>query len=422
MAFNYYNKISLVSCNGCGRTFLPDRLEVHLKSCKGGGVQQEEKRGFASKPRGIICYICGREYGTASIDIHLKTCKKKWEDEEAKKPKKDRRPLPQPPKDFDNIKIKGSSMKQSEMDALNEEAFHKFNEESRVPCPNCGRKFLPDRLEVHLRSCKSKDGGATVSSKPKSNSNPSASSGSSNTPVKESSGSKSIVMPKALVCYICGNKYGTQSLNIHLKACKKKWEDQEALKPPGERKPVPEPPKAFDEVATKGQKGAISSADMEKYNADAFQDWNEKVLEPCPNCGRTFLPDRLQVHLKSCKGPKEDAKEKAKNSMASAKAKEASEDQPKKEKKKPESIAHLIRAARLATKEDTSKANTVAPTKSKAMNAEAPSDDGRTPCPLCNRKFAPDRFDVHYNICAKKNGGPVKSSGGAKPGFKASYD
>jgi hypothetical protein len=42
---------------------------------------------------------------------------------------------------------------------------------------------------------------------------------------------------------------------------------------------------------------------MEEYNADAFKNYNEKALEPCPNCGRTFLPDRLVVHLKSCKGP-----------------------------------------------------------------------------------------------------------------------
>lgn len=228
---------------------MPDRLEVHLRSCSSGAAaQQDERKGFTSKPRGIICYICGREYGTASIEIHLKTCKKKWETEEAKKPKKDRRPLPQPPKDFDNVKIKGSSMKQSEMDALNEEAFNKFNEESRVPCQNCGRKFLPDRLEVHLRSCKPKAGGAAVSTNNKSEFKPNSSTGSNSTPVKESSGSKPILMPPALICYICGNKFGTASLNIHLKTCKKKWEDQEAQKPPKERRPVPEPPKGFDEV------------------------------------------------------------------------------------------------------------------------------------------------------------------------------
>jgi len=37
-------------------------------------------------------------------------------------------------------------------------------------------------------------------------------------------------------------------------------------------------------------------------NNEASKTYNEKALDPCPNCGRTFLPDRLLVHLKSCKG------------------------------------------------------------------------------------------------------------------------
>ena len=39
---------------------------------------------------------------------------------------------------------------------------------------------------------------------------------------------------------------------------------------------------------------------MDSYNNDAFKNYNEKSLDACPNCGRTFLPDRLQVHLRSC--------------------------------------------------------------------------------------------------------------------------
>ena len=30
--------------------------------------------------------------------------------------------------------------------------------------------------------------------------------------------------PKTLICYICGREYGSASLEIHLKTCKKKWE------------------------------------------------------------------------------------------------------------------------------------------------------------------------------------------------------
>lgn len=37
-------------------------------------------------------------------------------------------------------------------------------------------------------------------------------------------------------------------------------------------------------------------------NSNAMKEYNDKALDACPNCARTFLPDRLLVHLKSCKG------------------------------------------------------------------------------------------------------------------------
>lgn len=39
---------------------------------------------------------------------------------------------------------------------------------------------------------------------------------------------------------------------------------------------------------------------MENYNNNAMKEFNEKGMDACPNCGRTFLPDRLVVHLRSC--------------------------------------------------------------------------------------------------------------------------
>ena len=42
---------------------------------------------------------------------------------------------------------------------------------------------------------------------------------------------------------------------------------------------------------------------LQDFNNDAFKDYNEKALVKCPNCPRTFLPDRLEIHLRSCKGP-----------------------------------------------------------------------------------------------------------------------
>jgi hypothetical protein len=48
------------------------------------------------------------------------------------------------------------------------------------------------------------------------------------------------------------------------------------------------------------KKGGLKGFDLETYNNDAFQQYNEVALMPCRNCGRTFLPDRLEIHLRSC--------------------------------------------------------------------------------------------------------------------------
>lgn len=47
--------------------------------------------------------------------------------------------------------------------------------------------------------------------------------------------------------------------------------------------------------------GGIKSKDMQEYNEKAYEKWDTESLVPCPHCARTFLPDRLQIHLKSCK-------------------------------------------------------------------------------------------------------------------------
>eukprot|EP01138_Halocafeteria_seosinensis_P006023 gb/GECG01006156.1/.p1 GENE.gb/GECG01006156.1/~~gb/GECG01006156.1/.p1 ORF type:complete len:166 (+),score=20.47 gb/GECG01006156.1/:1-498(+) len=122
-------------------------------------------------PPAVVCYICGRQYGTKSIDIHIKQCQKKFLQQEAHKPKGQRRPLPQPPSSFQSNEgggVQGSpggrpqtapqgngatGWSPAELQARNEAAMKTFNEESLQKCENCGRTFLPDRLAVHQRSC-----------------------------------------------------------------------------------------------------------------------------------------------------------------------------------------------------------------------------------------------------------------------------
>ena len=78
------------------------------------------------------------------------------------------------------------------------------------------------------------------------------------------------------------------------------WEKTESKKPKGERKPLPTKP-VVDNRAVGG--GKMKQSQQDAYNEEASKNYNDNVLEKCGNCGRTFLPDRLVVHLKSCKGP-----------------------------------------------------------------------------------------------------------------------
>ena len=43
-----------------------------------------------------------------------------------------------------------------------------------------------------------------------------------------------------------------------------------------------------------------SEIGSKEYNDEAYQELSQKSMEPCPGCNRTFMPDRLEVHLRSC--------------------------------------------------------------------------------------------------------------------------
>ncbi|XP_040397816.1 zinc finger protein 474-like [Cygnus olor] len=171
----------LLPCGTCGRTFLPDRLIVHQRSCKGSGsgvglpssnphksgsakedpckTSQQKSRAAPAmldkarvvrRPPTVICYICGREYGTTSISIHEPQCLKKWHQENDMLPKRLRRPEPKKP-EVNPVQAKGFY----DLDALNEAAWISAQNQL-VPCDICGCTFLPDRLIVHQKSCKPK--------------------------------------------------------------------------------------------------------------------------------------------------------------------------------------------------------------------------------------------------------------------------
>ncbi|ORX44345.1 hypothetical protein BCR36DRAFT_415104 [Piromyces finnis] len=101
-------------------------------------------------PHLVICYICGRNYSSASFSIHEPNCIKKFQLENPGKP------IPKKPVigGGDNeTPVGGKKMTAKEINEYNEACREQFLDQGREACPNCGRKFLPDRLPIHLRSC-----------------------------------------------------------------------------------------------------------------------------------------------------------------------------------------------------------------------------------------------------------------------------
>ena len=107
-----------------------------------GGVLNWKAVVLPARPTALVCYLCGREFGTASLDIHLKSCTKKWDTQEAYKPARDRKPLPQPPSEI--TALADGAPSDSQMKLYNDAATEQFNNLVLEPCTRCGRTFNPE--------------------------------------------------------------------------------------------------------------------------------------------------------------------------------------------------------------------------------------------------------------------------------------
>lgn len=175
----------------------------------------------------LMCYICGREFGSKSLDIHVKACKVKWEKEQMLKPRNERRPCPEAPKNFDTA-LSGAKTGGYNVDSYNDAAYDSFKNKALEGCPNCGRTFNPDSLIKHMKMCKTPKDGVKRSGSPGGVEESKISSGTTSGGAGASSpsrGAGGIQKPRTLMCYICGREFGSSSLEIHLKSCKVKFEN-----------------------------------------------------------------------------------------------------------------------------------------------------------------------------------------------------
>ncbi|KAG8130797.1 hypothetical protein E2320_017348 [Naja naja] len=221
-----------------------------------------------------VLHLWQRVWVTIS-SYHEPKCLEKWHIENDKLPKHLRRSPP--------VKPQALPGKSSSIAAANEAAAQSFQAQLQ-PCQNCGRTFLPDRLLVHQKSCKLKTNPGSSNSKLLTSTGYGASS-----PDK----SPMIRRPPTVICYICGREYGTHSIGIHEPQCLKKWHIENNQLPKHLRRAEPVKPV----VCSIGAKGYY---DLDALNESAWQSAQSQLV-PCDICGRTFLPDRLIVHQRSCK-------------------------------------------------------------------------------------------------------------------------
>eukprot|EP00210_Caulerpa_lentillifera_P002406 g2307.t1 len=101
--------------------------------------------------------------------------------------------------------------------------------------------------------------------------------------------------PVAYHCYLCGRQFGSASLIIHVRQCRRLWEDRESLKPKKQDRRVPPAiPKELDEPLPSDPE-AIAS-----FNQTMIAIWESQSLISCPNCARTFTCEAFEKHQRLC--------------------------------------------------------------------------------------------------------------------------
>lgn len=177
---------------------------------------------------------------------------------------------------------------------------------------------------------------------------------------------------RTVVCYICGREFGSKSISIHEPQCLEKFKIQNKQLPKHQRRPLPRKPDVIDSGS-----GHVT---LEERNAAAYAAANANLV-PCGNCGRTFNPDRVAIHERSCfKGA------------------------PKSAHQRPKTSTSISRTHGLNTLNTGPKVTSASTSYSESSRPNPPKK--REPkfvfCHICGRQFTDASLGIHKPQCLKK--------------------
>lgn len=144
---------AVVSCQECGLKLCFDNgcdEDIH----KGGKSRHERveiEMKTASFSKMVVCYLCGQQFTHLSLQIHYDSCRIKRKLLYKNLPEHLRPRFPAAP----TTPLPNDNSSKQDFKQFNDECTA-LARECMVLCPNegCGRRFEPDRVEVHLRGCR----------------------------------------------------------------------------------------------------------------------------------------------------------------------------------------------------------------------------------------------------------------------------
>ncbi|KXJ22707.1 zinc finger protein 474 [Exaiptasia diaphana] len=441
------------------------------------------------KPHTVLCYICGREFGSYSINVHERQCAKRWESQRnkdkqtEKRDHKKRSPTSEnkeklhdpwvkryePPvrlkpgnsKSMVDIRVSDeTSVKTVNGDLANNVDDGKVSRSTTAAASRYSASLLPSKMDANsiikakreespkqddhdylasLVSARKNSApeATTTCSSPESSTSSQISSDSIPTQEMQPPRFRSTKNPNLLVCYICGNEFGSKSLKIHEPQCLKKWKLanpryysrkgshggmfkadstnslQKAngfkMKQNGSTSATTLKSVSCENLLDTGLSGSLRPSnslqalkELSKSQGRLYQPHKPK-MEPCYICGKEVIKHSLEVHEKQCKkkwdaiktkNEKEEKGKRRRSLPATPKRHSANIPVAIKIDKANDLQNNNVDEGQKENRESTETVQTKAVTKERKPSTVT--------CYLCGRAYGTASISIHEKQCQKK--------------------